>query len=74
MFEHDQDAIDALLLENDQFRRLFDRHSAIKSKVQDANAGQFSIHQFDLEHMKKEKLLLKDRMAAIIKEYRQVRV
>ncbi|MBI4696507.1 MAG: DUF465 domain-containing protein [Gammaproteobacteria bacterium] len=74
MFEFDQDAVDVLLMESQQFRRLFDKHTALKSRVEDANAGQLAIDQFDLEHLKKEKLLLKDRMAAMIKEFRQVHV
>lgn len=72
MFEFDQDAVDALLLDSAQFRRLYDKYTTLKSRVQGANARQFSMAQLDLEALKKEKLQLKDRMAGMIKDYRQV--
>lgn len=72
MFEFDQDAVDALLLDSAKFRRLYDKHCALKSQVQDANAKQVVMGQLELEHLKKEKLQLKDQMAVMIKDYRQV--
>lgn len=41
-------------------------------KVHDGNAKEVPLDQFGLETLKKEKLLLKDQMAVLIKEYRQV--
>ncbi|MGE3774148.1 MAG: DUF465 domain-containing protein [Gammaproteobacteria bacterium] len=72
MFEFDQDAVDALLVDSAKFRRLYDKYSALKSKVHDGNAKEVPLDQFGLETLKKEKLLLKDQMAVLIKEYRQV--
>ncbi|MBI2800035.1 MAG: DUF465 domain-containing protein [Gammaproteobacteria bacterium] len=74
MFEFDQDAVDALLLDSAKFRRLYDKYSTLKTKVHDANAKQVVMNQLDLELLKKEKLHLKDRMADLIKGYRQVHV
>jgi uncharacterized protein YdcH (DUF465 family) len=74
MFEFDQDAVDALLVESAQFRRLYDKYGTLKTQVQDANAGQVAMDQLELESLKKEKLQLKDRMAVMIKDYRQVHV
>ena len=74
MFEFDQDAVDALLVDSAQFRRLYDKYSALKSKVHDCNAKEVTVDQFGLETLKKEKLQLKDQMAVMIKEYRQVHV
>lgn len=72
MFETDQDTVDVLLSESDEFRRLYDKHTVLKSQVQDANGGVISMEQLDLEELKKEKLYLKDQMATIIKNYHQV--
>lgn len=73
MFEFDQDAVDALLVDSAKFRWLYDKYSALKSKVHDVNAKEVPLDQYGLETLKKEKLLLKDQMAVMIKEYRQVR-
>lgn len=72
MFEFDQEAVDALLVDSAQFRRLYDKYSALKSQVHGCNAKEVSLDPFDLETLKKEKLLLKDRMAAMIRGYKQV--
>ncbi len=69
MFEQDQDTVDVLLSESDTFRRLYDKHIALKSQVQDANGGAISMEQLALEELKKEKLSLKDQMAEMIKNY-----
>ena len=74
MFEFDHDAVDALLLDSAKFRRLYDKYSTLKTQVQDANAKQVVMNQLELEHLKKEKLQIKDRMAGMIKGYRQVHV
>ncbi len=74
MFEFDQDAVDALLLDSAQFRRLYDKYSTLKTQVHDANAKQVVMNQLELELLKKEKLQLKDRMAGMIKGFRQVHV
>ncbi len=73
MFEFDQDAVDALILDSAKFRRLYDKYGTLKTQVQDANAKQVVVPPLDLEHLKKEKLHIKDRMAGMIKDYRQVR-
>ena len=72
MFEFEQDVVDALLVDSAKFRRLYDKHVTLKTQVDDAHAKQVVMDQIELEHLKKEKLQLKDRMAGMIKEYRQV--
>ena len=74
MFEFEQNAVDALLVDSAQFRRLYDKYSTLKTQVDDAHAKQVVMDRIDLESLKKEKLHLKDRMAVMIKEYRQVQV
>ena len=72
MFENDQGTVDVLLSQNDEFRRLYDKHTVLKSQVQDANGGAISMEQLALEELKKEKLSLKDQMAMMIKDYHAV--
>ncbi|MEQ8289755.1 MAG: DUF465 domain-containing protein [Gammaproteobacteria bacterium] len=71
MFDQDQELVSHLLKESNDFRRLYEKHSDLKKTVQQAHEGDIGIDEFELEHLKKEKLLLKDRMAEIIENYRQ---
>ena len=71
MFEYDQEIVDSLLAENSDFKRLYDKHVELKQRVKGANLGTDPIDDYSLENMKKEKLLLKDRMAHIIEDYRR---
>ena len=71
MFEYDQDIVESLLNEDDDFKRLFEKHSKLKQQVTDANLGTEPLDDFSLENLKKEKLHLKDLMAAKIENYRQ---
>ena len=70
MFEYDQEIVEALLHENDEFKLLYDQHSTLKAKVREANQGTLPLDDYSLENLKKEKLLLKDKMAGIIRTYR----
>jgi uncharacterized protein YdcH (DUF465 family) len=74
MFEHEQNIVDSLLAENDDFKRLYDKHGELKRRVKDANFGTVPLDNIALENMKKEKLLLKDKMAHMIEDYRRVHV
>ena len=71
MFEFDQNIVDSLLSENNDFKRLYEKHGELKRRVKEANIGAAAIEHFDLENMKKEKLMLKDQMAAMIEDYRR---
>ena len=71
MFEFDSDIVENLLSQNEAFKQLHDKHSELKQQVYDANIGANQVDDFSLENLKKEKLLLKDKMAAIIESYRQ---
>ena len=73
MFEYDQDIVEILLNENEQFQALYKEHNALKEKVRDAEFGVLPIDAFSLGTMKKEKLLAKDKMAAMIEQYRRER-
>ncbi len=70
MFENDQDLVESLLISNNDFKRLYDKHTKIKNTVKEVNEGHVSIDQFSLEELKKTKLNLKDRMSLIIENNR----
>lgn len=71
MFEFDQDIVNTLLTEDGNFRRLYDKHHALKERVSLANSGDAPMDDFSLETLKKQKLMLKDQMAVIIEQYRR---
>ncbi len=69
MFEFDQDTVNELLNDDEQFRRLYAKHHDLNEKVDEVTSGNAVMEQFELESLKKEKLLLRDRMQAIISQY-----
>ncbi|MDD9984088.1 MAG: YdcH family protein [Gammaproteobacteria bacterium] len=71
MFEYDQDIVEVLLNDNAQFQALYKEHNALKEKVRDAEIGVLPLDALSLGTMKKEKLLAKDKMAAMIEQYRR---
>ena len=71
MFEYDQEIVDTLLSENADFKRLYEKHGELKEKVHSANIGVDAVDDVTLENLKKEKLLLKDRMSVFIESYRR---
>ena len=74
MFEYEQEIVNVLLSENENFKRLHSRHGELKEKVKDANSGVAPLDGYVLDNLKKEKLYVKDQMAAIISQYRQNRL
>ena len=71
MFEYDQEIVDSLLNENEGFKRLYNKHGELKQRVKEANLTTEAIEGYSLESLKKEKLFLKDKMAAMINQYRE---
>jgi len=72
MFEYDNEIVESLLSENRNFERLYNKHNELKQKVEQANAGLDPIDEIALEQLKKEKLLVKDRLAGLIEGHRRV--
>lgn len=70
MFENDQEIVSALLNNNKDFKRLYDKYSVLKNTVKEANEGNVSMDQFSLEELKKAKLDLKDQMSFMIKNHK----
>ncbi|TAJ94589.1 MAG: DUF465 domain-containing protein [Gammaproteobacteria bacterium] len=71
MFEYDREIVTSLLNNDDAFRRLYMKHEELKNQVDEINHGFTPADDKQLGFLKKEKLLLKDRMATIIADYRQ---
>ena len=71
MFEYEQEIVNALLSENENFKRLYSRHGELKEKVKSANSGVEPLDGYELDNLKKEKLQVKDKLAAMISQYRQ---
>ncbi len=74
MFEYESDIVANLLAEDKNFKRLFEKHNELKKKVRSVNSGMEAVDDFSLENLKKEKLLIKDRMALLIENYRRMHV
>ena len=70
MFENDQEVVDSLLNESNDFKRLYDKHCVLKHNVKEAHEGHISVDDFSLEGLKKQKLMLKDRMSMMIQNYK----
>ena len=70
MFEQDKEIVESLLDNNKNFRRLYNKHCQLKSKVKEANEGNIIIDNLFLDGLKKEKQQIKDRLSIIIEAYR----
>jgi len=71
MLDVDQETLDKLLAENDDFKSMYRRHTELNKKVDKAGRGELPLSDTALIEMKKEKLVLKDRMTEIIRHYRE---
>ncbi len=72
MFEYDHEIVESLISKDRDFERLYNKHGELKQRVEKANAGAEPIDDLSLEQLKKEKLLVKDRLASLIEGYRRV--
>ncbi len=66
MFEHRKDQMEALLKENEEFRRLYNHHQQLEKRVIAAENGTAPIEDLALNQMKREKLKTKDQLARIM--------
>ncbi|HVB84792.1 MAG TPA: YdcH family protein [Rhodanobacteraceae bacterium] len=71
MFENQQrEDVEALLKANIEFRRLYQRHRELDSKVHDAELGVLPMDDTTLASMKREKLVAKDRLTRMWEVHR----
>lgn len=66
MFEHRKERLDELIKENEDFRRIYDRHQELDRRVTAAELGTAPMEDLALNQLKKEKLLAKDKLAMLM--------
>jgi len=70
MLDVDQETLEKLLAENDEFKSMYHRHAELNKKVDKAGRGELPLSDNTLSEMKKEKLALKDKMTEIAHRYK----
>lgn len=66
MFEHRQNKMDELMKENEDFRRIYNRHQELDKRVTAAELGTSPMEDLALNQLKKEKLWVKDKLAVFM--------
>ena len=68
MFPEYRDLISRLKTEDAHFSRLFERHNELDHQIHNMETGVTPADPFAIESLKKEKLLLKDKMYAVLRK------
>lgn len=71
MLHEYRDIITQIKQENAHFAKIFEKHNELDQKILDVEEGREFMEQFQLETLKKEKLMLKDEAYAMIVEYKK---
>lgn len=66
MFEHRQSLMEKMMKENEEFRRIFNRHQELDKRVTEAELGTAPMEDLALIQLKKEKLWAKDKLAYLM--------
>jgi uncharacterized protein YdcH (DUF465 family) len=66
MFEHHQSKLKELINENEDFRRIYNRHQELDRQVTAAELGTAPMEDLALTRLKKEKLWIKDKLAVFM--------
>ena len=66
MFEHRKERLDELIKENEDFRRIYNRHQELDKRVTAAELGTAPMEDLALNQLKKEKLWIKDKLAVFM--------
>ena len=66
MFERQQNKMDELIKENEDFRRIYNRHQELDKRVTAAELGTAPMEDLALNQLKKEKLWIKDKLAVLM--------
>jgi uncharacterized protein YdcH (DUF465 family) len=66
MFEHRQSLMERMMKENEEFRRIFNRHQELDKRVTEAELGTAPMEDLALIQLKKEKLWAKDKLAYLM--------
>lgn len=65
-----RDEIHDLKISNAHFAKIFEKHNKLDQDIINAEEGRSSLTDMEIETMKKEKLLLKDKALMMIREYK----
>jgi uncharacterized protein len=68
MFPEYRDLISRLKIDNAHFARLFERHNQLDHEIKNMESGVTPTDAFAIETLKKEKLLLKDKLYVVLKK------
>lgn len=71
MFHEYRDEISALKAKNAHFEKIFEEHNELDKKISNAENGLNPLTDIEIDKLKKQKLLLKDEVYAMIMEYRK---
>jgi len=66
MFPEYREEVVRLCAEDGHFAKMFDRHSELDQQIKNMEEGRIPTDGVSIEHLKKEKLLLKDKLYAIV--------
>jgi len=66
MFEHRQQQMEKMLKENDECRRVYNRHQELDKRVTAAELGTAPMGDLALSQLKKEKLYARDKLVRIM--------
>ncbi len=66
MFENRKDQMEILLKNNEDFRRLYNRHQQLEKRVLAAETGTAPMEDLALNQLKREKLKAKDQLSRIM--------
>ncbi|WP_238211458.1 YdcH family protein [Caballeronia novacaledonica] len=68
MFPEYRDLISRLKTEDARFSKLFERHNELDHQIANMETGVAPASSFAIESLKKEKLLLKDKLYAVLRK------
>ena len=69
MFEYHKTLVKTLLEENTEFRELYEQHRELDEITGKADSGVLPLDDLALHRMKKEKLLIRDKLANLIAQF-----
>ncbi|MCC7227130.1 MAG: YdcH family protein [Burkholderiaceae bacterium] len=68
MFPEHRELISRLKTSDHHFAKIFDKHNALDQRIKNMEAGTESATHVEIEALKKEKLLFKDQIYALLKK------
>ena len=71
MLHEYRDIVSKLKTENAHFSKIFERHNELDKQITEVEEGREHLSDFELDKLKKEKLLLKDEAYAMILAYKK---